>query len=81
MGTPAARITDTTAHGGKVTVGFPQVLIGNLPASRIGAAWLRKFSIHRHASGEPCWEVAMLARVASAEFETPATAKTLTPVG
>lgn len=36
MGTPAARITDTTAHGGKVTVGFPQVLIGNLPASRIG---------------------------------------------
>ncbi len=36
MGTPACRISDTTAHGGVVSVGFPQVLIGNLPASRIG---------------------------------------------
>ncbi len=35
-GFPAARITDMTAHGGIVTVGCPTVLIGNLPASRIG---------------------------------------------
>lgn len=25
---PAARIGDTTAHGGKIVVGFPQVMIG-----------------------------------------------------
>ena len=36
MGTPACRITDQTAHGGVVMVGFPTVLIGMLPASRIG---------------------------------------------
>ncbi len=36
MGMPACRISDATAHGGIITVGFPQVLIGNLPASRIG---------------------------------------------
>jgi uncharacterized Zn-binding protein involved in type VI secretion len=36
VGTPAGRIKDMTAHGGTVTVGFPQVLIGNMPASRIG---------------------------------------------
>jgi uncharacterized Zn-binding protein involved in type VI secretion len=33
---PAARISDQTAHGGIVTVGFPTVLICNLPAARIG---------------------------------------------
>jgi len=27
-GKPAARMGDTTAHGGAITVGFPQVLIG-----------------------------------------------------
>jgi len=27
-GKPAARMGDTTAHGGKIVVGFPQVLIG-----------------------------------------------------
>lgn len=36
MGTPACTITSQTAHGGIVTVGFPTVLIGDLPASRIG---------------------------------------------
>ncbi len=36
MGMPACRISDATAHGGIVTLGFPQVLIGGLPASRIG---------------------------------------------
>lgn len=36
MGTPACTITSQTAHGGIVTVGFPTVLIGFLPASRIG---------------------------------------------
>ena len=36
MGMPACTITSQTAHGGVVTVGFPTVLIGNLPASRIG---------------------------------------------
>jgi uncharacterized Zn-binding protein involved in type VI secretion len=36
MGSPAARITDPTAHGGIVSVGFPTVIIGNMPASRIG---------------------------------------------
>jgi uncharacterized Zn-binding protein involved in type VI secretion len=30
------RIADTTAHGGTIVVGFPQVIIGNMPASRIG---------------------------------------------
>src|SRR5580658_4857565 len=36
MGMPACTITSQTAHGGIVVVGFPTVLIGNLPASRIG---------------------------------------------
>lgn len=36
MGMPACRITDMTAHGGTVLEGFPEVLIGDLPASRIG---------------------------------------------
>lgn len=36
MGMPACHITSQTAHGGIVTVGFPTVLIGFLPASRIG---------------------------------------------
>jgi uncharacterized Zn-binding protein involved in type VI secretion len=36
MGMPACTITSQTAHGGIVTVGFPQVLIGMMPASRIG---------------------------------------------
>src|SRR6201995_3304821 len=35
-GFPAATITSQTAHGGLVTVGFPTVLINNMPASRIG---------------------------------------------
>jgi uncharacterized Zn-binding protein involved in type VI secretion len=33
---PACTITSQTAHGGIVTVGFPQVLINFMPASRIG---------------------------------------------
>ena len=36
MGMPACRISDETAHGGVIVLGFPQVLIGDLPASRIG---------------------------------------------
>jgi len=36
MGMPACTITSQTAHGGVVTVGFPTVLIGMFPASRIG---------------------------------------------
>jgi uncharacterized Zn-binding protein involved in type VI secretion len=36
MGMPAATITSMTAHGGVVMVGFPQVLINFMPASRIG---------------------------------------------
>ena len=36
MGMPACHITSQTAHGGIVIVGFPTVLIGMLPASRIG---------------------------------------------
>lgn len=36
MGMPACTITSQTAHGGIVTLGFPQVLIGMMPASRIG---------------------------------------------
>jgi uncharacterized Zn-binding protein involved in type VI secretion len=36
MGTPACRISDETAHGGVVVMGFPTVLIGMMPASRIG---------------------------------------------
>lgn len=35
MGMPACRISDTTAHGGIVVLGYPTVLIGMLPASRI----------------------------------------------
>ena len=36
MGKPAARLGDSTVHGGVVTVGFPTVLIGGQPAARIG---------------------------------------------
>lgn len=35
MGMPACTITSQTAHGGIVILGFPMVLIGFLPASRI----------------------------------------------
>jgi uncharacterized Zn-binding protein involved in type VI secretion len=33
---PAARLGDATVHGGVITVGFPQVLIGGQPAARVG---------------------------------------------
>ena len=33
---PAARLGDMTAHGGAITLGFPQVLIGGMPAARVG---------------------------------------------
>jgi len=33
---PAARMGDTTAHGGVITVGYPTVLIGGQPAARMG---------------------------------------------
>jgi len=36
MGMPACTITSQTAHGGVVVLGFPTVLIGMMPASRIG---------------------------------------------
>jgi len=36
MGQPAARVGDPTVHGGVITVGFPQVLIGGQPAARLG---------------------------------------------
>ena len=36
MGMPACTITSQTAHGGVVVLGFPQVLINFMPASRIG---------------------------------------------
>jgi len=35
MGMPAATITSMTAHGGVVVLGFPQVLMNFMPASRI----------------------------------------------
>ncbi len=35
-GQPAARLGDSTAHGGAITVGFPMVLIGGQPAARLG---------------------------------------------
>ena len=34
-GKPAARQGDQTAHGGTITLGHPQVLIGNMPAARL----------------------------------------------
>jgi len=36
MGKPAARLGDMTAHGGTITVGLPTVLIGGMPAARMG---------------------------------------------
>ncbi len=33
---PAARIGDTTAHGGSIVAGCPTVLIGGVPAARVG---------------------------------------------
>ena len=36
MGKPAARLGDMTAHGGSIILGFPTVLIGGMPAARIG---------------------------------------------
>jgi uncharacterized Zn-binding protein involved in type VI secretion len=35
MTKPAARLGDSTAHGGTVVAGAPTVLIGNMPAARI----------------------------------------------
>lgn len=36
MGQPAARLGDSTAHGGTIVVGCPTVLIGGVPAARMG---------------------------------------------
>ncbi len=36
MGKPAARLGDPTAHGGSIVIGCPTVLIGGMPAARIG---------------------------------------------
>jgi uncharacterized Zn-binding protein involved in type VI secretion len=36
MSGPAARLGDPTLHGGVITTGFPQVLIGGQPAARLG---------------------------------------------
>jgi uncharacterized Zn-binding protein involved in type VI secretion len=36
MGKPAARMGDTTAHGGSIVAGAPTVLIGGMPAARVG---------------------------------------------
>jgi uncharacterized Zn-binding protein involved in type VI secretion len=36
MGKPAARLGDSTAHGGVIMVGAPNVLIGGAPAARMG---------------------------------------------
>jgi len=36
MGKPAARMGDSTAHGGAIAVGCPTVLIGGMPAARMG---------------------------------------------
>jgi len=36
MTLPAARIGDPTIHGGVITVGCPTVLVGGMPAARIG---------------------------------------------
>lgn len=36
MGKPAARLSDMTVHGGSIIAGFPMVLIGNMPAARVG---------------------------------------------
>jgi uncharacterized Zn-binding protein involved in type VI secretion len=33
---PAARMGDTTAHGGLITIGLPTVLIEGLPAAAVG---------------------------------------------
>ncbi len=33
---PAARMGDSTAHGGSIVAGFPTVLIGGMPAARVG---------------------------------------------
>jgi uncharacterized Zn-binding protein involved in type VI secretion len=33
---PAARMGDSTAHGGSIILGFPMVLIGGQPAARVG---------------------------------------------
>ena len=36
MPQPAARMGDSTAHGGKIVLGNPTVLIGGLPAAFVG---------------------------------------------
>lgn len=36
MGKPAARMGDVTAHGGAIVLGLPTVLIGGMPAARVG---------------------------------------------
>jgi uncharacterized Zn-binding protein involved in type VI secretion len=32
---PAARVGDSTSHGGSIVLGFPNVLIGGAPAARV----------------------------------------------
>lgn len=36
MSKPAARMGDLTSHGGTIVMGAPNVLIGGMPAARLG---------------------------------------------
>ena len=36
MGKPAARLGDMTSHAGSIVIGLPTVLIGGMPAARVG---------------------------------------------
>lgn len=55
-GMPAARIGDLTAHGGTITVGCPNVMIGDMGMGGAGSAQALAMSAAK-AAGKPLTEV------------------------
>ncbi len=50
-GKPAARIGDTTAHGGVIVTGFPTVIIGNVGMGGLGSFFAASLSQRRKGCG------------------------------
>jgi uncharacterized Zn-binding protein involved in type VI secretion len=55
MGRPAARMGDTTVHGGKIVIGLPTVLIGDAGNATVGAV---AGIVTRKAAPLPCMRAA-----------------------
>lgn len=74
---PAARLTDTTVHGGMIMMGAPTVLIGGLPAARLGDMHIcpQVTVLVPHVGGPilpPCAPLVLIAGLPAARIGDPA---------